>query len=174
MAGSRSHSSLGASHGFAPADYDAALCKVPPLAAGATGDGAPYAPSPVALWVCGHLGINQAPRALFWSVACDHVSCGCPAHAVDLATLRRHWPGAVCPSAPKGLPQNRADRGHAAFGGAAHSKAQITVQNTTSLAVQRRYGTPKEKAHYYFNSGLSFVYLGWLMGLEPTTTGITI
>lgn len=30
------------------------------------------------------------------------------------------------------------------------------------------------KARYVLNSGLSFIYLGWLMGLEPTTTGITI
>jgi len=33
---------------------------------------------------------------------------------------------------------------------------------------------PKEKARYRFDSGLSLCYLGWLMGLEPTTTGITI
>ena len=32
----------------------------------------------------------------------------------------------------------------------------------------------KQKAHYILNSGLSFTVLGWLMGLEPTTTGITI
>ena len=34
--------------------------------------------------------------------------------------------------------------------------------------------TEKEKPHYQIDSGVSFVYLGWLMGLEPTTTGITI
>ena len=32
----------------------------------------------------------------------------------------------------------------------------------------------KKKPHYQIDSGVSFVYLGWLMGLEPTTTGITI
>jgi hypothetical protein len=31
-----------------------------------------------------------------------------------------------------------------------------------------------KKAHYRFDSGLSLYTLGWLMGLEPTTTGITI
>jgi hypothetical protein len=34
--------------------------------------------------------------------------------------------------------------------------------------------TGKKKAHYRIDSGLSLFYLGWLMGLEPTTTGITI
>ena len=33
---------------------------------------------------------------------------------------------------------------------------------------------PKKKACYRLNSRLSLYYLGWLMGLEPTTTGITI
>ena len=33
---------------------------------------------------------------------------------------------------------------------------------------------PNEKARYILSSGLSLYYLGWLMGLEPTTTGITI
>ena len=31
-----------------------------------------------------------------------------------------------------------------------------------------------EKARYLYDSGLFIVYLGWLMGLEPTTTRITI
>ena len=31
-----------------------------------------------------------------------------------------------------------------------------------------------KKACHRLDSRLSFVYLGWLMGLEPTTTGITI
>ena len=34
--------------------------------------------------------------------------------------------------------------------------------------------TEKKKPRYQIDSGVSFVYLGWLMGLEPTTTGITI
>ena len=34
--------------------------------------------------------------------------------------------------------------------------------------------TDKKKARYLFSSGLSLFYMGWLMGLEPTTTGITI
>jgi hypothetical protein len=33
---------------------------------------------------------------------------------------------------------------------------------------------PKKKACYLLNSRLSLYHLGWLMGLEPTTTGITI
>jgi len=32
----------------------------------------------------------------------------------------------------------------------------------------------QKKACYFLNSRLSLLYLGWLMGLEPTTTGITI
>ncbi len=32
----------------------------------------------------------------------------------------------------------------------------------------------REKPHYHFDSAVSLNYLGWLMGLEPTTTGITI
>ena len=31
-----------------------------------------------------------------------------------------------------------------------------------------------KKAHYRVDSRLSLLCLGWLMGLEPTTTGITI
>ena len=33
---------------------------------------------------------------------------------------------------------------------------------------------PKKKACYRLDSRLFLYYLGWLMGLEPTTTGITI
>lgn len=32
----------------------------------------------------------------------------------------------------------------------------------------------KDKSRYSFHSYSGFAYLGWLMGLEPTTTGITI
>jgi hypothetical protein len=35
-------------------------------------------------------------------------------------------------------------------------------------------GPQREKPGYQLDSAVSFVYLGWLMGLEPTTTGITI
>jgi hypothetical protein len=31
-----------------------------------------------------------------------------------------------------------------------------------------------KKSHYQIDSGVFFYWLGWLMGLEPTTTGITI
>ena len=34
--------------------------------------------------------------------------------------------------------------------------------------------TPKKKACYVLNSKLVIFNMGWLMGLEPTTTGITI
>ena len=52
--------------------------------------------------------------------------------------------------------------------------AGYTVQNHALLATQRLHGAPKKKAHYRFDSRLSFIHMGWLMGLEPTTTGITI
>ncbi len=32
----------------------------------------------------------------------------------------------------------------------------------------------KKKPRYLLDSRVSFADLGWLMGLEPTTTGITI
>ena len=34
--------------------------------------------------------------------------------------------------------------------------------------------TEKKKPRYLLDSRVSLLYLGWLMGLEPTTTGITI
>ncbi len=34
--------------------------------------------------------------------------------------------------------------------------------------------TENKKPRYLLNSRVSLLYLGWLMGLEPTTTGITI
>ena len=40
------------------------------------------------------------------------------------------------------------------------------------VATQQLHTPQREKVHYRFDSGL--LYLGWLMGLEPTTTGITI
>ena len=34
--------------------------------------------------------------------------------------------------------------------------------------------TEKKNPRYLLDSRVSLLYLGWLMGLEPTTTGITI
>ena len=34
--------------------------------------------------------------------------------------------------------------------------------------------TENKKPRYLLDSRVSLLYLGWLMGLEPTTTGITI
>jgi len=39
---------------------------------------------------------------------------------------------------------------------------------------QKAKRTQKQKACYFLNSRLSLLYLGWLKGLEPSTTGITI
>jgi len=64
----------------------------------------PYAPAPVALWVRQHLGILQALRAVFWSVACGHVSCVCPAHPLGLATLRVALALRGLPVRPQGAP----------------------------------------------------------------------
>ena len=47
-------------------------------------------------------------------------------------------------------------------------------KNPVPVATLWLHGAENEKARYRFDSALSFVYLGWLMGLEPTTTGITI
>jgi len=32
----------------------------------------------------------------------------------------------------------------------------------------------KQKASFFWNEAKLLIYMGWLMGLEPTTTGITI
>jgi putative component of toxin-antitoxin plasmid stabilization module len=42
------------------------------------------------------------------------------------------------------------------------------------MATQWLHKTKSKKARYRLNSRLFNVYMGWLMGLEPTTTGITI
>ena len=92
--------------------WQQALCQILPLESGPPpsvlpGHCVPYAPPSAALWVCWHLGIGQALRAAFSSVACGQSFGVCPAHpwASPASRLR---PCAVCPSAPKGLPQNRA------------------------------------------------------------------
>ena len=41
---------------------------------------ASYVQLPVALVVCWHLGFSRLLRKWFWSVACGHASCVCPAH----------------------------------------------------------------------------------------------
>ena len=47
--------------------------------------------------------------------------------------------------------------------------------NTQSRWLHGGYQTRiTKKPRYLSNSRVFFVYLGWLMGLEPTTTGITI
>ena len=48
------------------------------------------------------------------------------------------------------------------------------VQNNVLLATQWLHEAQLKRACYRFDSKLFNVYLGWLMGLEPTTTGITI
>ena len=54
------------------------------------------------LWLSWHLGICQALRALFWSVACGQ-SCGvCPRPPLCFAAARHQPCALVCPSAPRG------------------------------------------------------------------------
>ncbi len=48
------------------------------------------------------------------------------------------------------------------------------VQNLVLMATQWLHGAEIKRACYRFSSKLFNVYMGWLMGLEPTTTGITI
>lgn len=48
------------------------------------------------------------------------------------------------------------------------------VLHLANLPTDCLQATENKKPRYLLNSGVSFVYLGWLMGLEPTTTGITI
>ena len=50
----------------------------------------------------------------------------------------------------------------------------IQKKNLVPLATWWLHDHTMKKACYFFSSRLSFIYLGWLMGLEPTTTGITI
>ena len=49
-----------------------------------------------------------------------------------------------------------------------------TVQNHVLVATQWLHSHKVKRPCYLFNSKVFNVYLGWLMGLEPTTTGITI
>ena len=97
-----------------------ALCKVAFAGYGRTAVGAP----PVAgtrptrrrlraLVVCLHRGISQALRASFWSVACGQSCCVCPAHLGPRRCAALAC--AVCPSAPKGLPQPTRKLGGAAL-----------------------------------------------------------
>jgi hypothetical protein len=43
-----------------------------------------------------------------------------------------------------------------------------------SAYIPRYIVQARKKTCYLLNSRVSLLYLGWLMGLEPTTTGITI
>jgi hypothetical protein len=54
------------------------------------------------LWLSWHLGIGQALRALFWSVAYGQSSCVCPRPPLCFAAARHQPCALVCPSAPRG------------------------------------------------------------------------
>jgi hypothetical protein len=47
------------------------------------------------------------------------------------------------------------------------------VQNPVPLATWWLHDPEKKKPRYLLDSGVSLIHMGWLMGLEPTTTGIT-
>jgi hypothetical protein len=47
-------------------------------------------------------------RKCFWSVACGHASCACPAHPLGLATLRVALALRGLPVRPQGAPSYRA------------------------------------------------------------------
>ena len=139
---------------------------------------ASYVQAPVALVVCWHLGISQALRAWFWSAASPCITCE-PRPPTGLACFAASARG--CPSAPKGLPA--VPRwGHAAFGGGTMHFEDMKNTCPRACWLLKIGDLPtdclqmpqREKPHYHFDSAVSFVYLGWLMGLEPTTTGITI
>ena len=52
--------------------------------------------------------------------------------------------------------------------------AGYTVPNPVPVATWWLHKTEMKKTCYIFSSRLSIFHMGWLMGLEPTTTGITI
>ena len=80
-----------------------ASCRRSPVA------GAPYAPPPVALWVCLHGGFGQALCAVLFSQRLRRVIGVCTRPPLALACFAS-IACAVCPSAPpRGLPQNRAE-----------------------------------------------------------------
>lgn len=95
---------------------------------------APYAPPPVALVVCGHLGISQALRAGGFGQwrAATYVVCAPPTLG---ACLLRSIARAVCPSAPKGLPAvprkilHAVSKNNAA--GASRLRCSSTTQHTS-------------------------------------------
>ncbi len=68
-------------------------------------------------------------------------------------------------------------RGPIFFAGQTAQQAVLRVfgdQTPEKFACRLPTSSTKAKPRYLLDSRVSFVYLGWLMGLEPTTTGITI
>ena len=88
-----------------------ALCKVAYAGSGLSVVGAPpVCSSPTRrqlppLRCAGALASVSLLRKCFWSVACGHVSCVCPAHPLGLATLRAALARRGLPVRPQGLPQ---------------------------------------------------------------------
>ena len=93
----------------------------------------PYAPPSVALVVCWHLGFSQALRALFWFVACGHVSGVCPRPPLSLACFAASAARPARPP-PEGAP-SEPRWGHAAFGGEEHRLLQLLALIPVPLAV---------------------------------------
>jgi hypothetical protein len=54
-----------------------------------------------------------------------------------------------------------------------HPLACYAVQNEVPVATQWLHGPKNKKPRYLLDSGVSIYTLGWLMALEPTTTGST-
>jgi putative transposase len=66
----------------------------------------------------------------------------------------------------------RPDRANPAF--RMHFRSQFPKSSYIRPYIRPYIKQKTKKAHYLIDSRLSLLYLGWLMGLEPTTTGITI
>ena len=127
--------------------------------------------------LCATVGASkQALRAPRFSVACGHAMGVCPAHPWASSRCACLGPALACPSAPKGLPQPSA-RPFARRWRAAqlqhrrHPRRCHTPKIVLHLPLHR---VEIQKPRYRLDSRVFNVCLGWLMGLEPTTTGITI
>ena len=124
---------------------------------------------------CGAVALVRRFAQGFWSVACGQSCCVCPARPVGLAAAR-HWPCAGLPiRPPKGGSHSPAPIPHKSKPNIGGGFAPPTTAKIHKFVLHPPlHRTPKKKPRYHFDSGVSLYHLGWLMGLEPTTTGITI
>jgi hypothetical protein len=109
-------------------------------------------------------------------VACGQ-SCGvCPRPPVGLAAARLGF-ALNCPSAPRGGSLSQRNTGLSGANAQPFQtmpKGCYTVQSHVPAATWWLHEAQSKRPCYLSNRKVFNIYMGWLMGLEPTTTGITI